>query len=319
MKKRMLLTVPLALGLFASPANASVMQVSVDNKAVTFNTNPLVKENVTMVQVAPIFRSLAISFNWDQQKQQISAVKNGTKMILNVGSRTAYINGQPMRMPLAPTLINGNVFVPLRFVSEAAGAKVNLSGSRISIISANTSSSPNSTDKSEYTNTDTHQETVNDNAAVLEPSEDSIREFLYTYYDTLSTSDSEYEVDYKVKIDTKNKYTVTILLDNYESSGTLYSETKKDGYVMYDLTEEFAFDIAKTFGIHTLYINVSLAPVFNERPEGISSDQISRNDNGSWILLQSLINGSYDFSKKNSQFYDLIGANPKLIASEKWE
>ena len=315
LKKRMLLIASLAFGLFASQASAAAMQVSVDGKSVSFNTNPIVQENVTMVQFAPIFRSLGISFSWNQQKQQITATKKGTQMILTLGSRTAYINGTAVRMQRAPVSVNGNIFVPLRFVSEATGAKVDVSGSRISIASSGASVTPEN-------QTPVAGGSSNGNGSsqsALSPSEDALTDYLYRYYDTLYTPDSGYEVDYVVVQEDDGSYSVNILLDNYEASGNLYAESKGDPDILFDFTGEFALDLANAFGLDEVYVFVTLALPLKGEPVDLPEEDLVELEDGSWMLMQTLFGGSYDFIEQYAEFYAFLdGGKTELLTAEEW-
>ncbi|WP_051507263.1 copper amine oxidase N-terminal domain-containing protein [Saccharibacillus sacchari] len=315
MKKRILLTASLAFGLFASQASAAAMQVSVDGKAISFNTNPIVQENVTMVQFAPIFRCLGISFSWNQQKQQITATKNGTQMILTLGSRTAYVNGTAVRMQRAPVSVNGNIFVPLRFVSEATGAEVNVSGSRISIASSGAGATPGNQAPVAGGSSSGNASTQ----SALNPSEDAVTDYLYRHYDTLYTPDSGYEVDYAVVQDDDGRYSVNILLDNYEASGNLYAESKKDPDILFDFTGEFVGDLADTFGLDEVYVFVALALPLNGEPVDLPEEDLVELDDGSWMLMQTLFEGSYDFIEQYAEFYAFLdGDKTELLTAGEW-
>ncbi|MGC9089794.1 MAG: copper amine oxidase N-terminal domain-containing protein, partial [Caldisericia bacterium] len=43
---------------------------------------------------------------------------------LQVGNPTAIVDGQVVTLDVAPVIVNGRTFVPLRFVAEAFGASV---------------------------------------------------------------------------------------------------------------------------------------------------------------------------------------------------
>lgn len=268
-----------------------------------------------MVQFAPIFRSLGISFSWNQQKQQVTATKNGTQMILTAGSKTAYVNGSAVRMQRAPVSVNGNIFVPLRFVSEATGAKVNVSGSRISIASSGNGVAPGN-------QTPVTGESTNGNGSapgLLSPSEEAITDYLYSHYDTLYTPDSGYEVDYLVVQEDDGSYDVNILLDNYEASGNLYAESKIDPDILFDFTGEFSFDLSDTFGLDELYVFVTLALPLDAEPVGLPKENLAELEDGSWILMQTLLGGSYDFIERYSEFYAFLkGDGTDLLTAREW-
>jgi len=54
----------------------------------------------------------------------ITTYKSTTKIMLVLGSTTAFINGSRSRMLFAPFEKNGRTYVPLRFISEALGCRV---------------------------------------------------------------------------------------------------------------------------------------------------------------------------------------------------
>ncbi|WP_370881036.1 stalk domain-containing protein [Paenibacillus brasilensis] len=77
-----------------------------------------------LVPFRAVFEALGAKVKWDGATKTVTATKGNTTIKLTVGSRDAYINGKLVRLNAAPRLINGKVMVPIRFVSEALGAKV---------------------------------------------------------------------------------------------------------------------------------------------------------------------------------------------------
>ena len=53
---------------------------------------------------------------------------NGDSIVLNVGKQTAMLNGQHKILQAAPAVVNDRTLVPIRFISEAFGAKVSWDG-----------------------------------------------------------------------------------------------------------------------------------------------------------------------------------------------
>lgn len=51
--------------------------------------------------------------------------ENMEKIILKIGSKTANVDGKEIVMDVAPLILENRTFVPIRFVSEALGCKVN--------------------------------------------------------------------------------------------------------------------------------------------------------------------------------------------------
>ncbi|MCQ4085859.1 copper amine oxidase N-terminal domain-containing protein [Saccharibacillus sp. JS10] len=325
MYKRILWSASLAVLLYGScvsHTSAASMQVSVDGQAVSFHTQPTVRQNVTMVQFAPIFRSLGIDFKWNGKKQQITATKSGLNMILTVGSKTAYVNGKAVKLQQAPVSINGNIFVPLRFVSEATGATVSLSGNRILIESANNETIVTPVVQPSPQKPTTGTTNTPSSSAVA--SEEAITDYLYENYDVLAAEDVEYEVGYVALQDDDGVYTINIFVDGYEATGDLYAKVNADPENLYDLTEDFAFDLADIFGLEQLNVHIFLALSLEGQDEEIISDlpeeQILEFEDGSTALIESLFAGSYDFLEQYSEFYAFLKDDAmELWVSKEWE
>jgi hypothetical protein len=78
----------------------------------------------TMLPFRYIGDVMGTAVGWDASTRQVSFKLNDTAVVLTLGQKTAYVNGQPVQMPLAPVIIKNRTFIPLRFVSESLGAFV---------------------------------------------------------------------------------------------------------------------------------------------------------------------------------------------------
>lgn len=106
--------------LLALPASAA--NVFIDGKQLNVATSS--ENGSTLIALRPIFQALGAEVAWDGSTQTVSAVKGQTTVKLQIGSKTAYINGSPATLQAPGKVINGSTMVPLRFVSEALGSKV---------------------------------------------------------------------------------------------------------------------------------------------------------------------------------------------------
>ncbi|PRO66290.1 NlpC/P60 family protein [Alkalicoccus urumqiensis] len=78
----------------------------------------------TLVPMRSIFEQLGATVTWDGATKQVTGVLGDQTVELMIGSADAKASGKPVRLDQAAELINGNTMVPLRFVSESLGAKV---------------------------------------------------------------------------------------------------------------------------------------------------------------------------------------------------
>ncbi|EHS55266.1 stalk domain-containing protein [Paenibacillus sp. Aloe-11] len=111
---------------FASLAGAQSGDIKVIINGVTqqYTQSPVVSQNTTLVPLRGVFESLGAQVEWDSKAKKVTASKNDDTLALNVGSKLAYKNNAPVQLDAATQIQKGQVFVPLRFVSQSLGAKV---------------------------------------------------------------------------------------------------------------------------------------------------------------------------------------------------
>ncbi|HPU41585.1 MAG TPA: copper amine oxidase N-terminal domain-containing protein [Acetivibrio clariflavus] len=85
---------------------------------------PFIENGYTLVPFRTIFEELGYTVRWDDSERSIIAVKMGSQMKLYIDNNVAFVNGEQKVMTVAPKIVSGRTFVPLRFVSENAGANV---------------------------------------------------------------------------------------------------------------------------------------------------------------------------------------------------
>jgi len=71
--------------------------------------------------------------DWDAKTSTISAVKDSRTIKLTIGSKQAYVNGQVKSLDVPGKIMKGKTMVPLRFISEALGEKVNYDAEKMEI------------------------------------------------------------------------------------------------------------------------------------------------------------------------------------------
>lgn len=126
------LTTLLATGAMAANVNA-VPTVRVNGEIVEFpDGQPFVDENNrTMIPVRFVTEALGAKVGWDGSTQTVSITKDGVVVTIKIGSPelTVTANGKStkVQMDTAATARDGRTYVPIRYVAEALGAKVDYS------------------------------------------------------------------------------------------------------------------------------------------------------------------------------------------------
>jgi hypothetical protein len=108
----------------ARPAHAQGVQVFVDGDAVFFDQPPVITGGRVLVPLRGVFERLGAFVQWNPGTNVVTALRGDTEVRLTIGSRQAFVNARPVMLDVPPTVIAGRTLVPLRFVSEAMGARV---------------------------------------------------------------------------------------------------------------------------------------------------------------------------------------------------
>ena len=109
---------------FNSKTKGDKIRVHVDGHIINFETDPILENDTTLVGFRAILEALGAEVIWDESTQTVTAVKDDTEIVLNIGSDTAYVNGEAVKLLAASQIIGDSTMIPLRFVSESLGMKV---------------------------------------------------------------------------------------------------------------------------------------------------------------------------------------------------
>lgn len=88
----------------------------------------MLKEKQSLAPVGSIVNKLGGKLDFDKKAKRLTLAFGKTEIILHVGKTQCYINGKLYTLPIAPVQKgnNGTVFVPIRWLAEVLGVKVNI-------------------------------------------------------------------------------------------------------------------------------------------------------------------------------------------------
>jgi spore germination protein YaaH len=84
-------------------------------------TVPVIKNNRTLVPIRTIIEALGGQVQWEAPKNLVTIQYDSTKIELTINSRKIVVNGSVKDNDVAPEIINGRTFLPLRFLLENLG------------------------------------------------------------------------------------------------------------------------------------------------------------------------------------------------------
>ncbi len=98
--------------------------VKFNGEWMTFDVDPQLINDRTMVPMRAIFEKLGCSVSWNDNTETATGIRNGKKVSVTIGSDAATVGDGTVKIDQSAVLINDRTLVPLRFVSEAYGANV---------------------------------------------------------------------------------------------------------------------------------------------------------------------------------------------------
>ena len=130
-----LLVVAMVLGFFSTKAvaaNEVVIKMTVgskdafvNGKKVTLDSPPVIDNGRTLVPFRFIGESIGAKISWDSTKKEVGYVFGDINLTLTIGSNKAVVNNVINMLDVPPKIVSGRTLVPVRFVTETLGAKVN--------------------------------------------------------------------------------------------------------------------------------------------------------------------------------------------------
>ncbi|MCL2416270.1 MAG: stalk domain-containing protein [Defluviitaleaceae bacterium] len=130
----MVLSLVLALGAFTITTFANTINVTLNGTPVEFDVPPQMIDNRTMVPLRPIFEALGADIDWNGDTQTVTATRNGTVVVMQVGNPVITVDGNNVTLDVAPVIIDGRTLVPARAVAESFGVSVDWDGNTQTVI-----------------------------------------------------------------------------------------------------------------------------------------------------------------------------------------
>lgn len=109
----------------AAPAGAATpAEVQVDGLQIPAPMPTISERGTILVAVRSLGEALGLKVRWIPEKSTVALQKGDVLVQLIPGKKVAVRNGEEIGLPVAPKIVNGTCFVPLRFVAEAFGFHV---------------------------------------------------------------------------------------------------------------------------------------------------------------------------------------------------
>lgn len=141
MKKRLVaIFLTSALITQSVPAMAANVRFEVDGLVEADAGTVINRNGYNLLGMREVFELLGAEVDWDSYDRCVTAKKDGKTIELYVNTSKAYVDGEAVKLPTPCVTVEGRVYVPIRFVSDALGYDIewDQAGSKVSINTGNT-------------------------------------------------------------------------------------------------------------------------------------------------------------------------------------
>lgn len=114
----------LSFASFTAFAEETEIRIVIDGAYQNYDASPVIENSRTLVPMRGIFESLGAAVNWDEDTRTVMAAKGDMVVMLQIGNATAWVNGEAKNLDVPAKIINDRTMVPVRFISETLGCKV---------------------------------------------------------------------------------------------------------------------------------------------------------------------------------------------------
>lgn len=102
----------------------SRLTVYLDGTLLQMDTQPQVRNQRTMAPVRALAEALGADVAWDPDTWQVTMTRAGSTLTMTPGDPTAWVDGTPVEMDVAPYADQNRTYFPVRYAAELFGQEV---------------------------------------------------------------------------------------------------------------------------------------------------------------------------------------------------
>lgn len=134
--------------------NKFTAKMTVKGKELQFDVPPVIKDGKILIPVRAITEALGATVKWDQSTNTVTIIKGNTTIQFVLGESKVLVNGNEVNLDVPAMEISNRTFVPLRFIAETLGEKVNYDDNTGDVNIEDNNTQNNTVSQDVYGNTD---------------------------------------------------------------------------------------------------------------------------------------------------------------------
>ena len=100
------------------------ISVEISGDEISFDQDPVIYNDRTMVPMRKIFEELGAGVSWDGNTRTVTGKKGDRTVKVTLDNKTMYVNNQTIQLDTPPIIISDRTLVPVRAVAEGLGCDV---------------------------------------------------------------------------------------------------------------------------------------------------------------------------------------------------
>ena len=110
------------------------IKVLINGTSLTMDQAPVIVNDRTLVPLRAIFEGLGATVTWDDATKTATGIKDGKEIKISIDSTIAFVGGKLVSLDVPAQIVGSRTMVPVRFISESLGCKVDWDGATKTVI-----------------------------------------------------------------------------------------------------------------------------------------------------------------------------------------
>lgn len=101
-----------------------VERIIAKGKSMKFDVPPVIKDGKVLIPVRAFSQAYGAEVQWNPEDRTVTIIKDGVEIVIKTDSSTVLVNGAEVDLGLPVKGINGRIVMPVGFLAEKLGLKV---------------------------------------------------------------------------------------------------------------------------------------------------------------------------------------------------